>query len=141
MRGGLPREEPRAYARRGNKATSVTAAPAGRERRERRARPPIALRAEPRVEVVAPLSVAELGFSLHAATTVGAGDDAGREALYNYVLRPPFAQERLHLLDDGLVRIELRRPFRDRTVAVDLDRFSLLCRLAASEPPPRIHLV
>jgi len=42
-------------------------------------------------------------------------------------LRPPIAQERLHLLDDGLVRIELRRPFRDGTVAVDLDPLSLLC--------------
>jgi hypothetical protein len=33
------------------------------------------------------------------------------------------------------VRIELRRPFRDGTVAIDLDPLSLLCRLAASVPP------
>jgi hypothetical protein len=35
-----------------------------------------------------------------------------------------------------LVRIELKRPFSDGTVAIDLDPLSLLCRLAASVPPP-----
>ena len=34
-----------------------------------------------------------------------------------------------------------RRPFRDGTVAIDLDPLSLLCRLAASVPPPGFHLV
>ncbi|UCC75136.1 MAG: transposase, partial [Gemmatimonadota bacterium] len=52
------------------------------------------------------------------------------EALVRYALRPPIAQERLKLLADDLVRIELRRPFGDGTVAVDLDPLSLLCRLA-----------
>jgi hypothetical protein len=56
----------------------------------------------PGVEVTAPLSVSELGFSLHAATAVRAGGASGREALVKYVLRPPIAQERLRLLDDGL---------------------------------------
>jgi len=59
-------------------------------------------------------------LSLHAATTVRADDVQGREALVRYALRPPLAQKRLHLLPDGLVRIELKRPFRDGTVAVDL---------------------
>jgi len=42
---------------------------------------------------------------------------------------------------DGLVRIALKRPFSDGTVAVDLDPLSLLSRLAASVPPPRLHTV
>lgn len=113
-------------------------APAGPEQRQR---PPIALRGQVGVEVAAPLCVAELGFSLHAATEAGADDERGREALVRYALRPPLAQERLSLLDSGLVRIELRRPFRDGTVAVDLDPLSLLCRLAAAVPPPRSHTV
>jgi hypothetical protein len=33
---------------------------------------------------------------------------------------------------DGLVRIALKRPFSDGTVAVDMDPLSLLCRLAAA---------
>jgi len=102
------------------------------------------------VEVTAPLSVTEMGFSLHAATTASAEDSRGREALVRYALRPPIAQERLHILPDNLVRIELRRPFRDgdaeewlknQTLAIDLDPLSLLCRLAASVPLPGFHLV
>jgi hypothetical protein len=45
------------------------------------------------------------------------------------------------LLDDGLVRIELKRPFGDGTTAVDLDPLSLLCRLAASVPAPKFNTV
>ena len=54
--------------------------------------------------------------------------------LGKYILRPPISQERLHLLPDGLVRIELRKPYRDGTYAVDMDPLSLLCRLATSCP-------
>ncbi len=122
-------------------------APAGPEMRSRQ---PVALRGQPGVDVTAPLSVTEMGFSLHAATLASADDSRGREALVRYALRPPIAQERLHILPDNLVRIELKRPFRDgdaeewlknHTVAIDLDPLSLLCRLAASVPPPGFHLV
>ena len=44
-------------------------------------------------------------------------------------------------LEDGLVRIELKRAYADGTVAVDMDPLSLLSRLAASVPPPRYHTV
>jgi hypothetical protein len=114
-------------------------APAGPELRRRPA--PVALRGHPGVEITAPLSVTEMGFSLHAATRAGADDARGREALCKYILRPPLSQERLHLLPDGLVRIELRKPYRDGTYAVDMDPLSLLCRLATSIPPPRRHTV
>jgi hypothetical protein len=56
-------------------------------------------------------------------------------------LRPAVAQERITRGPDGLVRIALKRPFSDGTVAVDLDALSLLSRLAASVPPPRLHTV
>ena len=81
------------------------------------------------------------GFTLHAATRAGALDSVGRETLCKYVLRPAIAQERLTRGPDGLVRIALKRPFSDGTVAVDLDPLSLLSRLAASVPPPRLHTV
>jgi len=120
-------------------AASVTGlAPAGPERRKR---PPIALRADTSLRFSSALSATQAGFSLHAATTAAADDDAGREALCKYVLRPPIAQDRLRLLDDGLVRIELKRAFSDGTIAVDLDPLSLLCRLATAVPPPRFHVV
>jgi hypothetical protein len=78
---------------------------------------------------------------LHAATRAGALDASGREALLRYALRPPIAQERLAPLPDGLVRIILKRAYSDGTVAVDMDPLSLLCRLATSVPPPRLHTV
>jgi hypothetical protein len=81
------------------------------------------------------------GFTLHAATRAGALDALGREALCKYVLRPAVAQERVTQGPDGLVRIALKKPFSDGTVAVDMDPLSLLCRLAASVPPPRFHTV
>jgi len=75
-----------------------------------RQRQPIALRGQPGIEVNAPLSVAEMGFSLHAATTASADDARGREALVRYVLRPPIAQERLHILPNGVTSANLSNP-------------------------------
>ncbi|XXY22155.1 transposase [Sorangium sp. So ce216] len=81
------------------------------------------------------------GFTLHAATRAGAHHAAAREALLRYVLRPPIAKERVEPQQDGLVRLSLKRAFADGTVAVDMDPLSLLCRLAASVPPPRFYTV
>ena len=39
------------------------------------------------------------------------------------------------------MRIALERAYADGTVAVEMDPLSLLCRLAASVPPPRHHIV
>ena len=49
------------------------------------------------------------GFDLHANAWVSANDRAGVERLCRYVLRPPFAQERLRLRGDGRVALELKR--------------------------------
>jgi hypothetical protein len=60
-------------------------APAGPEMRSRQ---PIALRGEPGVEVTAPLSATEMGFSLHAAP---ARDPAyfNSQVLLPIAIRPP----------------------------------------------------
>jgi hypothetical protein len=76
--------------------------------------------------------------TLHAATRAGGHDEAGREALLKYILRPAVAQERVTRGPDGLVRITLKKPFSDVTVAVDMDPLSLLSRLAESLPAPRL---
>jgi Putative transposase/Transposase zinc-binding domain len=76
-----------------------------------------------------------------AATRAGGLDAAGREALLKYVLRPAIANERVQQGPEGLVRIALKKPFTDGTVAIDLDPLSLLCRLCASVPSPKMHTV
>ncbi|MBK7584468.1 MAG: transposase [Myxococcales bacterium] len=106
-----------------------------------RRRDPIKLRGGSELEHTKALCAAEGGFSLHAATTAKAGDATGREALCKYILRPPIAQERVRLIADDLVRIELKRPFSDGTFALDLDPLALLVRLATTVPPPGFHTI
>jgi hypothetical protein len=80
------------------------------------------------------------GFNLHGATRVAANDEQGRLALCKYILRPPLANDRLKILDDNLVRLELKKPWSDGTSAVDLPPLALIARLAAIVPPPNRHL-
>jgi hypothetical protein len=60
------------------------------------------------------------GFNLQGATRVPANDKDGRERLCRYILRPPLANDRLKILDDGDVRLELKRPWSDGTSSVQL---------------------
>jgi hypothetical protein len=79
------------------------------------------------------------GFNLHAATRVAANDKPGRETLCRYILRPPLANDRLHILPDGNVRLEFKRPWSDGTTSIELSPLALIARLAALVPPPRRH--
>jgi hypothetical protein len=117
-------------------AASGKAPPAGPEWR-RRALPLV--RGAPSFDK--PLCASQDGFTLHAATRAGARSTQGREALLKYVLRPPVANERVTHGPDGLVRIALKKPFADGTVAIDMDPLSLLCRLAAAVPAPRVNMI
>ena len=50
-------------------------------------------------------------------------------------------QERLHLTDDGQVRLQLRHPWRDGTTDVVFDPLEFLGLLAVLVPRPRINLI
>ncbi|MCP4099908.1 MAG: hypothetical protein GY750_00545, partial [Lentisphaerae bacterium] len=64
-----------------------------------------------------PLTSNEQGYSLHAATHIPANDRALREHLCRYISRPPLAQGRLSLTDEGQVLWKLRSPWRNGTKA------------------------
>ena len=81
------------------------------------------------------------GFDLHAGLCVRAGQRGHLERICRYALRPPVAQERLHLTDAGHVQLELRRPWADGTTHLLFDPLELLARLAALTPRPRINLI
>ena len=76
------------------------------------------------------------GFNVHAATYVAAHRRTRLEQLARYVSRPPLADDRLTLLDDGKVALRLRHPRKDGTVAIVLSPEELICRMAALVPRP-----
>jgi hypothetical protein len=60
--------------------------------------------------------------------------------LCRYILRPPLANDRLHILPDGNVKLEFKRPWSDGTTSIELSPLALIARLAALVPPPKRHL-
>ena len=87
------------------------------------------------------LCAQEHGFNLQAATRVAANDKQGRLTLCRYILRPPLANDRLKILDDGDVSLQFKKPWSDGTASVELAPLALIARLAALVPPPRRHTV
>jgi hypothetical protein len=81
------------------------------------------------------------GFDLHANVWVSASDRAGLERLSRYVLRPPFAQERLRLRGDGRVALELKTAWHDGTRELIFEPLEFLERLAAMTPRPETNLL
>jgi Putative transposase len=81
------------------------------------------------------------GFDLHANVWVSANGRAGVERLCRYVLRPPFAQERLRLRHDGRVALELKTAWHDGTRELVFEPLEFLERLAAITPRPETNLL
>jgi hypothetical protein len=81
------------------------------------------------------------GWSLEAGVRIRAGDRAGLQKLCRYVLRPPFAGERIERLSDGRVLYRFRRARPDGSTHVVLEPVEFLEKLAALVPPPGSHLV
>jgi hypothetical protein len=81
------------------------------------------------------------GVDLHAAVVVPPRDRARLERLCRYALRPPVAQDRVHLTPEGQVLLDLRHPWTDGTTHLVFDPIELLERLAALTPRPRINLL
>ena len=71
------------------------------------------------------------GFSLDASVHVAAQDRAGLERLLRYSARPPFALERLELLDAECVVYRLPKPQRGGSTALILTPLELIDHLAA----------
>ena len=78
------------------------------------------------------------GFSLHAGVRIHENDREGRERLARYVLRPPFALQRLSQGEDGRLVYRMKRP-RAGSLFLLLTPDELLARLATLVPPPRVH--
>jgi len=72
---------------------------------------------------------------------VSAHDRAGLERLCRYILRPPFAQERLRLRRDGRIALELKTAWHDGTRELLFVPLEFLERLAAMTPRQETNLL
>ncbi len=81
------------------------------------------------------------GYSLHAATRIETDERESLERLLRYMARPPLAQGRLMLREDGKVIWNLRKPWRDGTRGFVFDPLTFIGRLAALVPHPREHQI
>jgi Putative transposase len=81
------------------------------------------------------------GFDLHANVAVPAADRVRLEPRCRYLLRPAVAQDRLRLLADGRVVLTLKSAWTDGTRQLLFEPLTLLEKLAALIPRPRINLV
>jgi hypothetical protein len=66
------------------------------------------------------------GFDVDAAVRVPADERQRLERLCQYVLRPPFANDRLRALGDNRYELRLKRPWADGTTAIVLDGSELV---------------
>ena len=81
------------------------------------------------------------GFDLHAGLVTRAGQRDRLERLCRYALRPPLAQDRLHVSAEGTIWLTLRRRWADGTTHLRFDPLELLERLAVLTPRPRVNLI
>jgi hypothetical protein len=81
------------------------------------------------------------GYDLECTTVVRAEDRERLEHLCKYLLRPPLADRRLRLLDDGRVALELKTPWRDGTTWLTFEADTFLERLCSLVPKKREHTV
>jgi hypothetical protein len=71
------------------------------------------------------------GYHLHAGGAVPAYNALGRELLFRYCARPPFALERLSVLPDGRVAYRIKKPWRPGQTHRLMTPLEFLARLAA----------
>jgi hypothetical protein len=81
------------------------------------------------------------GFDLHANVWVPPNDRARLEQLCRYLLRPPLAQDRVHLAADGRVLVPLKTVWRDGTSHLLFEPIEFMEKLAAIIPRPAVNLL
>jgi hypothetical protein len=80
------------------------------------------------------------GYSIHANSSISEQNRESLERLCRYGARPPFAMDRLELLDDGRVRYRLKKPWLDGSTHLVLDPIMFMKRLASFIPLPYKNL-
>ena len=88
-----------------------------------------------------PLCVSSSGFSLHAGVRVKARDRHHLEAVIRYVARPTIIESLYSILDDRLIKLDLRKPWSDGTEALIFSPDELIDKLACFVRRPYKNLI
>jgi hypothetical protein len=80
-------------------------------------------------------------FDLDASTEVSHRRRDRLEPLCRYLLRPPLADRRLRLMDDGLIALELKRPWSNGTTWLTMTPTIFLERLCSLVPRPEKNTI
>jgi hypothetical protein len=81
------------------------------------------------------------GVNVHAGVAFDGKDKPRLERLCRYLARPPIAQDRLALREDGAVQYTMKKAWKDGTRAIVLQPFDLIARLCSMIPPPRFNMI
>jgi len=76
------------------------------------------------------------GFDLHAKQRIHQNDREQLERTLRYCARPPLSEDRLCVLENGKIRLQLKTPWKDGTQAIALTPQELLEKLAVLVPKP-----
>jgi hypothetical protein len=81
------------------------------------------------------------GFSLHGSEVIPAWDRKRLERLLRYIFRPPIPNERLSILNDGTIKLELKTEWNDGTTDLLFSPLEFLEKLVALIPKPKVNLI
>ena len=81
------------------------------------------------------------GFSLHGNTSVNALARDRLAKLIEYIARGPLSNERLEIIADKKVKLQLKTPYRDGTTHLLFTFSEFIEKLMVLVPPPKSHLV
>lgn len=84
--------------------------------------------------------VTQGGFSLHAGVATKAHQKPKLERICRYMARPAVSGNRLSILSNGNIRLQLKSPYRDGTTHLIFEPLDFISKLASLIPPPRMHL-
>ena len=88
-----------------------------------------------------PLCVSSSGFSLHAGVRVKARDRHRLEAVIRYMARPAIIESQYSILDDGSIKLHLRKSWSDGTEALIFSPEELIEKLACLVPRPYKNMI
>jgi len=95
---------------------------------------------ENNIKVSSDACISHGGYSLHCATAIKAHDRERLERLVRYMARPAIADERITIVNENLIRLQLKTPWPNGVTALEFTPTEFIEKLIALIPIPRFHM-